>query len=60
MYFDCLLDYDLKPVSGAPREPHELRSYLLQAEMTENYSVCIGQTLEFLTVQEYLERGQDA
>lgn len=51
---------NIKPVFNA--QPHEVVEWLNANLDTipDDYSVCVGRTLEFLTVNEYLDRERKA
>lgn len=52
MYFDVVLDKDLKPIfNGTPKDT---KKWLKENKIDKGLRVCYGQTLETVTVEQYL------
>mgnify|MGYP001085184536 CR=1 FL=1 len=53
-YFDAVLTDDMKPLcNGSPEEVLEWLE--ARPQFHDEIQVCIGRTMKFVTVQEYLE-----
>lgn len=53
MYFDAVLDKNMQPIfNGTPQETREW----LQLNISDNRidSICIGKTMQLVTIKEYL------
>lgn len=57
-YFDAVLDDDMKPlVNGTPEEVLAwLEERINLMPLQEQVRVCIGRTMQMVTVEEYLEQ----
>lgn len=54
-YFDAVLDEDLKPLCNGT--PEEVLAWLeSRQEYYDELQVCIGRTMQFVTVEEYLKQ----
>lgn len=58
MFLDAVLDENIKPVFNA--QPHEVVQWLKDNPVPDDYQVCVGKTLEFLSVRAYLDRDEKA
>lgn len=56
MYFDAVLDFNLKPLFNGT--PEETKKWLLKQPdvFLDQVRVCVGYSMEMLTVTEYLAR----
>jgi|1185.fasta_scaffold11665_4 hypothetical protein len=60
MYLDAVVNENIKPVFNA--SPHDTIEWLKRNKdvIPDGYQVCVGRTLEFLSVDEYLAREDKA
>lgn len=54
MYFDCVVNIKAEPVFNGT--PNEVKEWLLENEDLGEFKVVVGQTLAFVSVNEYLGR----
>jgi hypothetical protein len=52
MYFDAVLDKDMKPVFNGT--PEETKKFLEETLLSLDHSVCVGITMHLLTIPQYL------
>lgn len=54
MYFDAVLDDDMKPLCNGTQE--EVLAWLDERpQFHDQLQVCVGKTMQFVTVEEYLQ-----
>lgn len=56
MYFDAVLSKNMKPLFNG--SPEDTKQWLKDNETRSSDLVCKGDTLELMTVEEYLERAK--
>jgi hypothetical protein len=54
VYFDAVLDYDMQPIFNGT--PEKTREFLETKVLSLDHMVCVGKTMELLTIPQYLER----
>lgn len=52
MYFDAVLDSQMEPLFNGT--PQQVKNWLKKAELDDSMQVCVGKTLQIITVNEYL------
>lgn len=58
MYFDCVLDKDMKPLFNGSSE--ETVRWLKENETADTDWVCLGKGLERVSIPDYLEQAEAA
>lgn len=56
VYFDAVLDADMMPIYNA--RPDKVREFLETRVLSLDHQVCVGKTLQLLSIPQYLERKQ--